>query len=145
MPDLRGKSLTDALFASDCIDLHSQAPDGHDPLVTRGETTVNGPSPNRREASGPPIIKNGRVDVKVEGGNRRITCADVGGVFEVHSTDGGRDCVSADAREKCHIKPADQPSGYLAELTMTPPVPDGSIDYPFFIDSASNKDCWREP
>jgi hypothetical protein len=74
-----------------------------------------------------------------------VTCADVGGVFVAHGTDGRGDCESADPRSACHIEPAQQPDDYLAELTMTPPFPEGTIDYPFLISTASNADCWKAP
>ena len=81
-----------------------------------------------------------------------LTCPDVGGVFVAHGTDGRGDCMPADPRPKCHVPPSEQdafdPTGnYLAELTMTPPFPGGTLD-PFaitFIEGASNRDCWKLP
>lgn len=69
----------------------------------------------------------------------------MGGVFVAHGTDGRGDCESADSRAKCHVPPAQQDSNYLAELTMTPPFPQGTIDSPFLIAMASNADCWKQP
>jgi len=81
-----------------------------------------------------------------------LSCADVGGVFVAHGTDGRGDCMSADPRSKCHLKPADQPEdgNYLAELPMTPPFPGGTLSddigtLTFFIQGADNKDCWKLP
>lgn len=74
-----------------------------------------------------------------------VFCADVGGVFVAHGTDGRGDCMSADPRPKCHVAPANQDGNYLAELTMTPPFPGGTIDNPELIGMASNKDCWKQP
>jgi hypothetical protein len=81
-----------------------------------------------------------------------LTCADVGGVFVAHGTDGRGDCMSADPRRKCHIPPDEQdaydPSGnYVAELLITPPFPGGTLE-PYDIDlikGASNRDCWKLP
>jgi hypothetical protein len=72
-----------------------------------------------------------------------LSCTDVGGVFVAHGTDGRGDCMSADRRPKCHVAPADQDANYLAEITMTPPFPNGTIDNPELIGMASNKDCWK--
>ncbi len=83
-----------------------------------------------------------------------LTCADVGGVFVAHGTDGRGDCEPADPRHKCHIPPDQQdafdPTGnYLAELTMSPPFPGGTLSYPetvpMSIKAASNADCWKIP
>jgi hypothetical protein len=80
------------------------------------------------------------------------TCADIGGVFVAHGTDGRGDCMSADPRPKCHVPPDEQdafdPTGnYIAELTITPPFPGGTLD-PYditLIKGASNRDCWKLP
>jgi hypothetical protein len=80
------------------------------------------------------------------------TCADIGAVFVAHGTDGRGDCMSADPRRKCHIPPGEQdafdPTGnYIAELTITPPFPGGTLD-PYditLIEGASNRDCWKLP
>ncbi|GBE65989.1 hypothetical protein MFM001_24510 [Mycobacterium sp. MFM001] len=77
-----------------------------------------------------------------------LTCADVGGVFVAHGTDGRGDCEPADPRPKCHVPPADQDANYLAGLTMMPPFPNGTLDpwmTPSMIQNASNKDCWKQP
>jgi hypothetical protein len=78
-----------------------------------------------------------------------LTCSDVGGVFVAHGTDGRGDCMPADPRPKCHLKPADQPDNYLAELTLDPPFPGGALSFPeaarLSIQQASNKDCWKLP
>jgi hypothetical protein len=74
-----------------------------------------------------------------------LSCADVGGFFVAHGTDGRGDCMSADPRSKCHVTPADQDGNYLAELTMTPPFPHGTINNPELIGTATNKDCWKQP
>jgi hypothetical protein len=80
------------------------------------------------------------------------TCADVGGVFVAHGTDGRGSCMSADPRPKCHIPPGQQdaydPGGnYVAELVLTPPFPGGTLQ-PWditMLKEASNKDCWKLP
>jgi hypothetical protein len=80
------------------------------------------------------------------------TCADIGAVFVAHGTDGRGDCMSADPRPKCHVPPDQQdafdPTGnYVAELTITPPFPGGTLD-PYdiiLIEGASNRDCWKLP
>ena len=80
------------------------------------------------------------------------TCADVGGVFVAHGIDGRGDCMSADPRPKCHVPPDQQyafnPTGnYIAELTMTPPFPGGTLGWYdlSLIKGASNSDCWKLP
>jgi hypothetical protein len=80
------------------------------------------------------------------------TCADIGGVFVAHGTDGRGDCMSANPSHHCHIPPSEQdaydPTGnYVAELTITPPFPGGTLD-PIditLIKGASNRDCWKLP
>ncbi|WP_208857812.1 hypothetical protein, partial [Mycobacterium parascrofulaceum] len=83
-----------------------------------------------------------------------LSCADVGGVFVAHGTDGRGDCESADPRHKCHIPPDEQdvfdPTGnYVAGFTMSPPFPGGSLSFPEMvpgmIKGASNADCWKLP
>lgn len=74
-----------------------------------------------------------------------LTCAQVGGVFVKHGTDGRGDCEPADPRPHCHVPPAQQDGNYVAVLTMTPPFADGTIDSPFLIGMASNADCWKLP
>ncbi|MFI5778704.1 hypothetical protein [Nocardia sp. NPDC051570] len=74
-----------------------------------------------------------------------LSCGDIGGVFVAHGTDGRGDCMSADPRLKCHVATAEQDPNYVAEMTMTPPFPGGTVDYPFLLNSASNKDCWHIP
>lgn len=72
-------------------------------------------------------------------------CADIGGRFEVHGTDGRGSCVSADPRPACHIKPADQPENYVAEITLSPPFPYGEVDWDSGVLTAVNADCWHAP
>lgn len=83
------------------------------------------------------------------GGSNDLTCADVGGVFEAHGVDGRGSSVPADRRPKCHVPPADQDPDYLADVTLTPPFPNGTLQYPIivptWINGASNKDCWKLP
>lgn len=81
-----------------------------------------------------------------------VTCADIGGVFVAHGTDGRGDCMSADPRHKCHIPPSEQdafdPTGnYVAEVIMSPPFPGGMIEQYEIesLKSASNADCWKIP
>lgn len=76
---------------------------------------------------------------------RALSCADVHGVFVAHGTDGRGDCMPADPRPACHVPPNQQDGNYLAELTMTPPFPGGTIDSPFLISGASNVGCWVRP
>lgn len=73
------------------------------------------------------------------------SCAQVGGVFVAHGTDGRGDCEPADPRPACHVPPAQQGGNYLAVLTMTPPFLNGTIDNPSSIGLASNADCWKDP
>jgi len=75
----------------------------------------------------------------------QLMCSDVRGVFVPHGTDGRGDCEPADPRPRCHVPPAAQDPDYLAELTMTPPFPGGTVDYPVLIGMASNRDCWKQP
>jgi len=75
----------------------------------------------------------------------QLMCSDVAGVFVPHGTDGRGSCESANPRPSCHVPPAAQDPNYLAELTMSPPFPGGTVDYPFLIGMASNKDCWKQP
>lgn len=74
-----------------------------------------------------------------------LSCADIGGVFTPHYPDGTGDCMSADPRPKCHVKPAEQDGNYIAEVTMTPPNASGTVDYPGLLKDASNADCWHVP
>jgi hypothetical protein len=76
-----------------------------------------------------------------------LSCADVGGVFVAHGSDGRGDCMSADPRPKCHVPPGEQDGNYVAELTMTPPFPGGTLDSwdLSMIKEASNEDCWKLP
>ncbi|WP_090419508.1 hypothetical protein [Mycobacterium europaeum] len=83
-----------------------------------------------------------------------LSCADVGGAFVAHGTDGRGDCEPADPRHKCHIPPDQQdafdPTGnYVAGFTMSPPFPGGSLSFPEMvpgmIKGASNADCWKLP
>ncbi|MFI5778144.1 hypothetical protein [Nocardia sp. NPDC051570] len=97
--------------------------------TTGATTTTIAPSPTTSDApEAAPVV---------------LSCSDIGGVFVAHGTDGRGDCMSADPRPKCHVSPAEQDPNYVAEMTMTPPFPTGTIDYPFLLDSASNKDCWH--
>ncbi|WP_157184375.1 hypothetical protein [Nocardia niigatensis] len=74
-----------------------------------------------------------------------LSCADVGGVFEKHGTDGRGSCISADPRPECHVRTDAQPPNYLAEVTLSPPFPNGTVSYPFLIGMASNANCWKVP
>ena len=74
-----------------------------------------------------------------------FTCDQVGGVFVPHGTDGRGDCEPADPRASCHVTPAAQGPDYLANLTMSPPFPGGTVNYVFLIKMASNADCWKLP
>jgi hypothetical protein len=79
-----------------------------------------------------------------------LQCADIGGAFVAHGTDGRGDCMSANPSPACHIKPADQPAdgNYVAEITMKPPFPGGVIDPEvarIMIQGADNPQCWRLP
>jgi hypothetical protein len=80
-----------------------------------------------------------------------VSCADVGGVFEAHGTDGRGTCVPADQRAHCHVPPAQQDSNYLPELLLTPPFPSGKISRGelemdrLMLETASNADCWKLP
>jgi hypothetical protein len=79
----------------------------------------------------------------------QLSCSDVGGVFVAHGTDGRGDCEPADQRSKCHTPPAEQDGNYLANLTMDPPFPNGALAFQssvrYFIQQASNSDCWTLP
>ncbi|WP_157124216.1 hypothetical protein [Nocardia pseudovaccinii] len=76
-----------------------------------------------------------------------VSCADVGGVFEAHGTDGRGSCIPADQRAHCHVPPAQQDGNYVAELMMQPPFPNGKISRGelVMLDGASNADCWHLP
>jgi hypothetical protein len=74
-----------------------------------------------------------------------FTCAQVGGVFVPHGTDGRGDCEPATQRAACHTAPADQDPNYIGELTMSPPFAQGTIDNPILIGMSSNADCWINP
>ncbi|MBO0875725.1 MAG: hypothetical protein J2P19_20290, partial [Pseudonocardia sp.] len=70
-------------------------------------------------------------------------CADIGGVFAAHGTDGRGDCVSADPRPICHVSPAQQTDeNYVGEVALTPPFPNGVPEMTELM-YASNKDCWK--
>jgi hypothetical protein len=77
------------------------------------------------------------------------TCSDVGGVFVAHGIDGRGDCEPADPRAKCHVPPAEQDPNYVANLTLSPPFPGGTLQFPSMvptmISGATNKDCWKLP
>jgi hypothetical protein len=74
-----------------------------------------------------------------------LSCADIGGVFVPHGTDGRGDCMSTDPRPACHVAPENQDGNYIAEMTMTPPFTNGTIDSPEMLREASNKQCWKVP
>lgn len=78
---------------------------------------------------------------------QELSCADIGGVFEAHGTDGRGSCISADRRAACHVPPGAQGDNYVAEVILRPPFPYGKVDYPFpwMIKKAANADCWHIP
>jgi hypothetical protein len=77
--------------------------------------------------------------------SKGLSCSDIGGVFEAHGTDGRGDCVSADSSPACHVRPELQDSNYLAEVTMTPPFANGTVNQTDISGSPSNKQCWKLP
>ncbi|GAB3211380.1 hypothetical protein [Nocardia tengchongensis] len=77
-----------------------------------------------------------------------VSCADIGGVFEKHGTDGRGSCVPADKRAQCHVPPGAQDAHYVADFEMTPPFPTGTVSptmVAVMLDGASNPDCWKIP
>lgn len=108
-------------------------------------TTSAAPAPTTRQAaaSAPSTTKASAPTTDVA--PVQLMCSDVAGVFVPHGTDGRGSCESANPRPSCHVPPAAQDPNYLAELTMSPPFPGGTVDYPFLIGMASNKDCWKQP
>jgi len=108
--------------------------------ATTGSTTTTAAAPTT--AAGPPTTTQAPT---IGVAPVQLMCSDVRGVFVPHGTDGRGDCEPADPRPRCHVPPAAQDPDYLANLTMTPPFPGGTVDYPFLIGMASNKDCWKQP
>ncbi|MFI5781130.1 hypothetical protein [Nocardia sp. NPDC051570] len=78
-----------------------------------------------------------------------LSCADIGGVFEAHGTDGRGTCVPADPRAHCHVRPAEQDDHYVPEFELAPPFPSGKIAdramVGVMLEGASNADCWKAP
>ncbi|MET8874769.1 hypothetical protein [Nocardia sp. NPDC004604] len=77
-----------------------------------------------------------------------LSCADIGGVFEPHGTDGRGSCVPADQRAHCHVPPAAQDNHYVPDFTLTPPFPQGTVApavVQVMLEGASNADCWKPP
>lgn len=77
-----------------------------------------------------------------------LSCSDIGGVFEVHYSDGRGTCVPADKRPHCHVAPADQDGNYVPEFTLTPPFANGTVgaaQVSAMLTGASNADCWKAP
>ena len=77
-----------------------------------------------------------------------LSCADIGGVFVPHATDGSGDCEPADQRAHCHVAPADQDGNYVAGFDLTPPRANGTVaaaQVSAMLAGASNADCWKAP
>ncbi|MEU6582801.1 hypothetical protein [Nocardia sp. NPDC046763] len=77
-----------------------------------------------------------------------VSCADIGGVFEKHGTDGRGSCVPADNSAHCHVAPAAQDAHYVADFELTPPFPTGTVSpamVTVMLNGASNADCWKIP
>ncbi len=72
------------------------------------------------------------------------SCAQIGGVFEAHGTDGRGDCVPTDPRPQFHGSAGDDGNA-VTEVTMIPPFPNGMVDDPELVAMATNKDCWKLP
>ncbi|MFI5542069.1 hypothetical protein ACIA5H_37510, partial [Nocardia sp. NPDC051900] len=56
-----------------------------------------------------------------------LSCAQIGGTFEAHGTDGRGTCVPADPRAHCHVPPVAQDEHYVPEFVLTPPFPTGTV------------------
>ncbi|WP_327146994.1 hypothetical protein [Nocardia sp. NBC_01327] len=77
-----------------------------------------------------------------------LSCAEIGGVFVAHGTDGRGDCEPADQRSKCHVPPGEQDDQYVAYFVLTPPFPKGTVAQAMVtadLATASNADCWKMP
>jgi hypothetical protein len=77
-----------------------------------------------------------------------LSCADIGGVFESHGTDGRGSCVPADRRSHCHVPATAQDDHYVPDFELTPPFPNGTVSpamVTVMLDGASNADCWKVP
>jgi hypothetical protein len=86
------------------------------------------------------------ADSSTEASPAGLSCADIGGVFVAHGTDGRGDCEPADPSPKCHVPPAQQDGNYLAVMTLDPPTPDGVVADPSLLTlPISNPQCWKIP
>ncbi|MGF6885643.1 hypothetical protein ABIA39_007440 [Nocardia sp. GAS34] len=77
-----------------------------------------------------------------------LSCADIGGVFVVHGTDGRGDCEPADQRPHCHVAPQLQDDNYVPVFVLDPPFPQGTVsaaEVQTALSAASNADCWKMP
>ena len=138
-----GASASTDAAATTSVQWETSAPDlptSMPPLPPEPSGEIIAPAP-----STPPTVQAPVAATSADPVPAGLSCADVGGVFVSHGTDGRGDCEPADPRRSCHVPPAQQPENYLADLTMTPPFPNGSIDYPILIGMASNADCWKQP
>jgi len=129
------KSATTTTAATPPTSTQAQAPAATTSQTAPPPTTTAAAPPTTTQAPAP---TTGVAPVQ-------LLCSDVGGVFVPHGMDGRGDCEPADPRPRCHVPPAAQEPNYLANLTMTPPFPSGTVDYPVLIGMASNKDCWKQP